>query len=423
MLVFNPPELSSRIAQAIQKLAKLINDPNCDFVEDGFNPGGTDFAPDEYDDICITAESTLTIGLPRVDESHELSYGELIELADELEGAKLVANVECWTRKRFLLRVEPVLMESHITLGHFPRTETPKGLLQADVQQNGKTITCSLVDGYTPFAFLVTAQGYWDKYYAPVLDDDLFIQVSWEGPDHCGMVEEIVAAYRFELASSLGVELRPSPRAVEYDELLQEAIDSNSQPPHLRQLLVGKGMSGVLDLYNRATSESDQEVRLLYLTRVFEYISRTVVRLQLTEVVRAKLLSRRALDPSADFILEVEALFEEQSKNKRDREAIVLTVISCCEATELSVQSPRFLKKLREVTASSKRKDQEEALRVLGESLVATRNSIAHAKANYTPTGDECPPDQLSQFVGCVKVAAQQAIRWYANRPDSLRVC
>jgi hypothetical protein len=134
------------------------------------------------------------------------------------------------------------------------------------------------------------------------------------------------------------------------------------------------------------------------------------------------LQSPAALNPSANYILELEALFAEESTYRKDREAVALTACTCCEATELAKVCPPFLKELRNVSGSTKRKEKDAALATFAKALYSTRNSIAHAKANYDPTGDECPREELAAFSRCAKVAAQQVVRWYAARPEAERV-
>jgi hypothetical protein len=178
----------------------------------------------------------------------------------------------------------------------------------------------------------------------------------------------------------------------------------------------------LLRLYNRAVAASDNETQILHFTKVVEYVSQTVVRQQATEAIRTKLLSPRALRPDATFVAELQAVVEEQRIFRKDREAMRQTVITCCEASELSKFAPPFLNKLRGLSFSDKPKDKEEALTELGLSLSATRNSVAHAKANYEPTGEECPEGQLAAFAECAKLAAQLSIRWHHSRPEHARV-
>lgn len=424
MLTFHPKELEERIKTALLSIAKTVDDTDFEFVEDGFNPATDDFDPAEFEDLTITTESTLKISLPRCDDSLDISYGGLLNLASELEKAEIVRNVECWTPTRFLLRVAPLpsspsrqLFESLYAGDAFS-----DGMFVSESVVNGRRINCSLVAGYTPFAFLVTSQCYWDKHYPPILSDDLFLQACFDKGTDRALVRQIAVAYQFELSATLSVNLQQSPRAEASDFVFEDEETDAWEPPPLRPLLIGSSLTPLLQLFNKAVVAGDPEVCLLYLTKCFEYVAQTVVRQQLVETMCTKLMSPRALNPSADFILEVESLLDEQRTFRRDKEAVILTAIQCCEATELAPHAPPFLDSLTKVTGKTKRKDREESMRQFATALVATRNSIAHAKANYEPTGEESPDSQLHAFAECARIAAQQVVRWYADRPDSSRV-
>ena len=422
MIIFDPPELLERIKQAIKSIVTRIDDPDCDFIVDGYNVASEDFDPNEFADEVVCSNSPVTIGVPGCDDSKEVTYEDLIALAVELDLAELVNNVECWTPSRYLLRVQP-MMAGPQTMGFLPTgsgAECTK--LCTKLSSNDNVFVCSLVSGHTPFGFMVYRQGDYEDYYPSVLSEDLFVQVSFENADRREFIKEIAAAYLFELSATHNLDLAPSPRGTLVEDLSDETNAETAQIPQFRKLLLGKGMVALLELYNQAVAVADPETRILCFTKVLEYVSQTVVRMQLSEVVRAKLMSPRALDPSADFILELEALFDEQKTFRKDREAIIMTAQTCCEATELSRAAPGFLRKLSAISTATKRKELEDALREFGAALVASRNAFAHSKSNYAATGEECPSDELSQFADCVKIACQQAIRWYADRPESVRV-
>ena len=425
MITFTPPELREQLASAITRILNWLDCEGEDLIEDGYNPADDEFDEkyaDEEDEV--TVGSTLTIGLPRVEsESLVLTYGEFIALVEEVCDSELVANVECWTRRRLLLRVTPTLTSKSMDLFSLMQHNSvfAKGAFETAATSGGTVLRCRVVEGYTPFAFAVTSRGYWDKYFPPVLSDDLFIEVVHNDAER-DAVRAVVAAYSFELSSTVGLDLVHAPRPEGlYDDLLTSE-DRYTSPP-LRPLLLGNGLSNVLEAFNEAVAATDFKVQILLFCRIFEFVSATVVRLQLIRCIRAKLLSPGALDPSAQFILELEGLLEQQRTFRKDREAIVLTATTCCEATELARAAPSSLAKLRAVTATSKSKEVEEGLKEFGSCLVATRNQIAHAKSNYEPTGEECPADKIDEFAYCARVGAEQIIRWFGDLPPATRVC
>lgn len=487
MLSFDPPDLRDELAAAIDVWKQQIDiSEDYDFSEDVVDVTKSDFDPAEYEDRTVTYGSEFDLGLPKWEDVARVTYGRFIELARELSGAALKENRECWTERRYLLRVdaandqttrfmlhtlpdaeseaEQQLQEEYLELVREVETMSAKlremfdeGIdryderfdeelwetyqqatqqrrkltekvegatrryCSAGVSLDGQDIMCSLTEGFTVFGAAVAASGNYDKDLPPVIWD-LFIEVRYRRSLPRDTARYVADSYMFELSSTLGLEFEVSPRPTLENEDLYSESELRASTTRLRPLLLGKGMPELLKLYTRAVAASDDEVRILYFAKVIEYVSQTVVRQRATEAIRAKLLSPRALNPDASFITELQAALEEQRVLRKDREAMKQTLIACCDVGELSRVAPPFLSKLYGVSASDPPKRKDEALAEVGYVLSATRNSVAHAKANYEPTGEECPGEQLAAFAECAKQAAQQAVRWYHSRSEDLRV-
>ena len=263
-------------------------------------------------------------------------------------------------------------------------------------------------------------EGAYEKYHPPVSEEDLFIEIKFDKPISHATEKNIFEAYLFELNSSLSIVIQKSPRPYIDDSWLEEDYELTSDH-RLRPLILGKGIAELLSLYNKAVVAQDLSVRILYFTKAVEYVSQTVIRKQANAAIRSKLLSSRALNPDAEFIAELEAVVEGQRSYRKDREAIRQTITECCDASELSSKAPTFLKELRKISVNSREQEVTKALGSLGQSLYATRNQIAHAKANYTPSGDECPTEELRAFTECIRIATQQVIYWYQFSHESMR--
>jgi len=106
----------------------------------------------------------------------------------------------------------------------------------------------------------------------------------------------------------------------------------------------------------------------------------------------------------------------------QDREAIKITVEHCCDVIELKKVSPVFLKKLSKISIKSKNAEKEAALQELATTIVDSRNFIAHAKSNYQPNGNECPNKEIYNLSECMRVVAQQVIRWFGRQHENTRV-
>jgi hypothetical protein len=130
-------------------------------------------------------------------------------------------------------------------------------------------------------------------------------------------------------------------------------------------------------------------------------------------------MSPRSRLPDSAYILELQALFDAERANRQDRVAIILTTRTCCDAEELRHSAPECCRKLCELPSAASEKERDAALENFAECVVSTRNMLSHAKANFDPTGFECPIDQLNQLARCLRVAAQQVIHYFHGiHPD-----
>lgn len=423
---FNPPELREEVERAMRLLEKS---PGFDAFEDleVTDPGSDDFNEADYVDDPICRDTEICLTVPRSDcEPLALTYGGLLHFAEELSQSRLVNKVECWTPKRFLLRVVANDLDSHRNLESALATGALSDSGLPSVQtRSGNRLTIKLTSGLTIFGFLVAASGDWEKhFFPPVLDDDRFIEITWDQmPPPEAEMSELIESLLFELSASANVCLARSPRPTLHFESGEDERDEHvSWHPRLRPLLSGAGIAELLSLYNRADTTLDPEFQILGFAKVLEHVSESVLREDLTRRVRTKLQSARALDPDARYISELETLFGEHSKaSRKDREVLKLTVIECCDPLELQPYCPAFLD-LHQVSIKSNEKDRLKGLETFASCLSSTRNRIAHAKVSYMPTGEECPEVHLAQLAGCARIAAQQAIRWYAVQHERLRV-
>jgi hypothetical protein len=477
---YDPPELEANFQNALNTWLQTLglnSEQEAEFI-------GLDTETDE--ETVHTPQTEIYLRFPEDhDDSWGITYTQFIEISQELPSISFVNNLECWTNKRYLLRVEPVnavaneiawnampdpttdaeatIAEQYIhwsrrykdlmgKLNAFPgrgaypatksefdslldewgvaqrhRSELRRQITQWTqrrcIQQSGHSgsaITCSITSGYTAFGLAVIREKIYDENTPPFLDEQ-FVEAVSDGRLNVSEARSVAQAYLFELSSSLGADFRPSAR------LELESYDPNVDDEYVpryrfRPLLLGKGMTHLLELYNHATAYDELEMQVFHFTKVLEYISQTVVQQQFTEAVRSKLLSPRALAPDAAYMFELAQVIEDTRTLKKDKEALRATVIACCDAIELARFAPPFMKELAAVTLESKAKDRDDALGKFGASISATRNQIAHSKANYSPTSEECPANELAAFSLCLRHAAQQAIRWYHSRPESNRI-
>lgn len=470
MFIFDSPELEDNFRNHLDILkSKFVGElhlriDDCEIFEE------------PNTEILITPETIIYIDLSEFSEI-KLSVSEFFDFVREFDSAVIKNYYECWTSNKVLFSLEPYNIEAHKFFKNAirePRSSEEEQLLNQynelnkqkaalykliDAKRNssedqeraldfaslsgeiyqlsqrldtpteyfcseefnvgGKSLICRLVKGFTIFQFKVLSEGYISEDDSPDFSYDTFVEILFKTPISEELANNILEAYLFELNSSLGIILKKSPIINPYDE------DDFYYPvtnPRLRPLLLGNGIYELLSLYNKGVGSDDPQIQVLLLAKVIEFVSQTVVQQQFNESVRAKLLSNECLNPDAKFISDLATLIEEQSEFKRDREAIRLTVLTCCDAVELAKHSPKYFTELKRLTQNSKRKEKEEALSKVATTISATRNAIAHAKANYQPTGDECPSEEIREFASLLALMAQQVIRWYDSRNDFIKI-
>jgi hypothetical protein len=235
-------------------------------------------------------------------------------------------------------------------------------------------------------------------------------------------VRAYAAAFLYELNLALDIQLEEFSFRFNEEYPDEATIAKKLEAIAFRPLLTGPGMGEILRHYNDGILAHSAGDAVLSFSKVFEYVSATVVRERLINRTRQKLLSHRARVPDSAYILELQELFETKGTNRKDKAAVILTVRTCCDADDLRHLSPECCTKLSRITANANDKEREAALDSFAECIVSTRNMLSHAKANFDPTGFECPSEQLDQFSQCLRLAAQQAIHYFHGIHPSKRV-
>lgn len=415
MTTFDPPELKSRVVSAFKVLGEFLYF-EWDALDKSFEPAANSNA--------VVNEQTIveSVHFPGQDSALDRPLTELLAWAEGLKTGKLIDRREFRSPTLTIVYVAPVNDLAHVV--SMEEVENIFGSLEQTVEVGEKRYTVSLVHGLTLFGLKIGEEGSFDKYNPPCSDQDTFVQVIHPDGDQAA-ISAIVDAYLYELHSSLGLQYQRS-RYVEVEDwetFREEALnEASNNEPRLRPLLVGPGLGELLELFNEASSVGQVEYAVLGYTKVIEYVSATVVKEHAHQAIRTRLLSQAALRPDAAFIEGLTAVVEDQRVFQKDSEAIRLTIENCCDAPQLAPKAPDHLTQLKRITDKSKGDEKKEALKKLAECVSATRNLIVHAKTNFTPKGHECPESQLGALRNCLRLAAEQAIRWFANVPESFRV-
>jgi hypothetical protein len=400
---------------------------NLDGDLDIFDLIDPEFDPENYEDILIDESYQITISPDESEEDISINLRELIDLLNETKNVELFDDVKCVSNKRCLVRVAPKSytdMEMIEIL--FSKKEKVFGI---DSNIDDVKFNCSLKKGVTLFGILVHFSDNYNEYCPSVLSTDLFIEVVPENILGWQKMELIVNSYIFELYATHGIKLYVDPRldgSIEYvdeDEVLNKKFI-------FRPLLFGKGLAEAIKLFNNAEESFDNfDYSIIQYTKVIEFVSQTVIRQEITSKAQSKLMSTRALNPDANYIKELEKIFNDFKETyNSDRNALKLTIRTCCDISEIIGCAPKYMDKiinLNETLLKGKRNKAEvldAAYDLLADCISDTRNFVSHAKANYTLKGKECPEEQKCEFVNMIRILAIQTIRWFSLTNEVSRI-
>lgn len=417
-MIFAPPDLESALRAAIDKMGSsfsvYLNDKELD----------SEFELDSDDEVVVTSTTKLMLGYPRTEKDVSLSVEEFIDLPIELTDPRTTFDgLTFHSGQRTLVRMSSWGIRSLAFSERISDDENSNAKVIAEVAGHPASVSLRSVSPH--FGALIVLKDYfYDKYNPPLTYDEVFVEVVHA---HGATPEEanaLIQAYLFELQATLGLEFfewpRPFDDDIEYPQD-EEIGDLVKRGRNLRPLLLGPGLAAVLSEFNSGHSAGKGEASLLAYVKCIEYVSATVVREKQYEDLRKRLLSKDALSPNAEFMDGLLMLFEENRSFTRDAEALRLSVERCCDPTPMASHAPQFLRCLRNIGPTSTLDQRKASMVELANALSASRNQMAHAKANYRPTGKECPPEQLAGLVTCARIAAEQCIRWYASRSAELR--
>ena len=154
------------------------------------------------------------------------------------------------------------------------------------------------------------------------------------------------------------------------------------------------------------------------------------------KVAYERLNKRLDLLPSVErdheFLDSILLLSKKYDTDRRDDTLATSVIESCVDVVPLFGMLPerirKTLKGVLKFQKDSLTDDDvtEEQIKGLQKQIASiiydTRNSIVHAKSNYTPTGKEIHIDELPQVNYVMAVIARSIINWNIRQPEGFRV-
>lgn len=190
--------------------------------------------------------------------------------------------------------------------------------------------------------------------------------------------------------------------------------------------------SPMLKMYLEALSVNDKSLRFLLFYKIIEYISPIIANSLLYKRLESRLNMGIFSNKREDYYNSIVDLVHRFDKSISDSELASTVLVECCDMELTLPYIPDSVWKLMLKNSSlssinntiSKNRDIKklkpediDKLNVsLGKILYATRNSIVHAKSNYSKTGLECPIDDVGKLNDFMKVVSYAIILYNNNK-------
>lgn len=183
---------------------------------------------------------------------------------------------------------------------------------------------------------------------------------------------------------------------------------TDEEPP--ANIVVGESSllpySSAMDYYIKALTIENVDIKYLHFYKIIEYFAPVVSKRHSYEQLNQRLDILHITDRSYEYLDSIFKLTKQYEISLKDKELTFTVLSECVDIVTLFEYLPDNLQKsisknckfaIKDI-AILKQTEINEIKREIGNMLYATRNSIVHAKSNYSSTGKECLIEDLEQL-------------------------
>lgn len=161
-----------------------------------------------------------------------------------------------------------------------------------------------------------------------------------------------------------------------------------------------------MDYYIEGLSIEKEDIKYLHLYKIIEYFSPIVSKKASYEQLNKRLDALQVVERDSEYLESIFKLTKQYEVSLRDKELANTVLNECVDIASLFQFLPDKIRKTLSKSfhfevkniASLSSSTIEIIKKEIADILYATRNSIVHAKSNYTVTGKECPEEDLEQL-------------------------
>lgn len=189
----------------------------------------------------------------------------------------------------------------------------------------------------------------------------------------------------------------------------------------------------MLDLYRQAKEIQNPEIAYLHYYKIMEYVSQAVAKKKAIRLINDQLNLPATVVRDFQYMDSILTIASQYKDDQKDDYLMNNVIQECIEVKpELHHLPDILLSQIKNnlgvavndnLTTVVLNNEKEVSLKKqVASILYSTRNSIVHAKANYTPTGWECPKENLEEVNNMMDSLALKMIEWNETQPEFIRL-
>lgn len=363
---------------------KLINE-RLEYLYENF-----DIYP--IDEEIKIGDEEIFIDFPRDNYTPSYSIEDFLRYTDGLENIKVIENhsVICGQTRQTIIDIENYAYDSSL----------PKLKFEID------NISLEIVENPFLIGIIASRDGIYDKYTGVTpcsIYSAIELQYKDVEPNEERDVELIkrclfYIASKFKVTASISRFLPIDDYSYEEDDKEGETIivSQNELIPYCR----------AMDYYMQGLSITKEDIKYLHLYKIIEYFSPIVSKKSSYEQLNKRLDALLVVERDSEYLESIFKLTKQYEVSLKEKELANTVLNECVDIALLFQFLPDKIQKtiskschfeVKKITTLSPTTI-EAVKKEIADILYATRNSIAHAKSNYTLTGKECSEEDLEQL-------------------------
>ncbi|TKC63562.1 hypothetical protein FBD94_04165 [Pedobacter hiemivivus] len=185
-----------------------------------------------------------------------------------------------------------------------------------------------------------------------------------------------------------------------------------------------------MDLYLKATESVDPEISFLYYYIIIEFYALISSKRIAYDSLTRKLDSIRISGAKNHDIKAIIQIADQHRTSQTDKELAQSILKETIDLIDVFQLLPDDLQKKvsknsglnsAQLSYETNPEQIQKSINSLGTILYSTRNSIVHAKSNYTQNQNECKEEELKQLNVFLKQVTYGIIKWYSRLPQHIK--